>query len=208
MGPQGPGPSPHSPSAPPGPPGPRRWRPRGTGPPRSRWRRLARCLRPGDPAVPPGSAPAPALAQHPPASRGGEGSPGQGGSGAGRGRTGTHQRPGPGQATLLPTESVQGLEGGVQAVASRQLLVTRHLDLGLCQRSAQGLLPAQCHGSGEHFPGAGEQHGMARRCPGPGGSTAGPRADLRRSAPGAAAAAKPGRHGGRARRSWCRRSPA
>lgn len=68
---------PRSPSAPPGPPAPRRRRPRGTGPPRSRWRRRARCPHPGDPAVLPGSAPAPAPARHPPAGRGERAAPGR-----------------------------------------------------------------------------------------------------------------------------------
>lgn len=144
----------------------------------------------------------------------GEGSPRQDGGGLGglgkprRGRMGTHWRPGPGKAALLPTESVQGLEGGMQAAAARQVLGTCHLDLGLCQSPAQGLLPAQRQGSGKCFPRAVARHSMAQRCHSPGGSTTRPRGDLRRSAPGAAEPVRPGPRSGRVRRSWCHRSPA
>lgn len=45
--------------------------------------------------------------------------------------------------TLLLAENVKGLEGGVQAVTAQHQIWTCHLDSGLCQCLAQGLLLAQ-----------------------------------------------------------------
>lgn len=192
---------PRSPSAPPGLPAPPPRRPRGTGLPRSRWRKRARCPHPGDLAAFPGFAPAPAPAQHPPAGRGERAVPGRvvGLGRAGRSRTGTHRCPGPRQAVLLPAESMKGLEGGVQAAAAWQILGNCHVDFGLLQCPAQGLLPVQHQGFGECFPGLWDgtavpqlrwQHRGAKR-------------DLRGNTPGVAAPLKPDPHSGRARRSWC-----
>lgn len=93
----------------------------------------------------------------------GGGSPWQG-AGLGRSGTGTYGCPGPRQAALLPAERVEGLEGGVQAAAAWQILGTCHLDFGLLQCLAQGLLPAQHQGLGECFPGV--RHGTAVPQPG------------------------------------------
>lgn len=123
---------------------------------------------------------------------------------AGRSRTGTYRCPGPRQAAPVPAESVKGLEGSVQAVAAWQILGICHLDSGLLQCLAQGLLPAQHQGLGECFPGA--RHGTA--APQPGWQHRGAERDLRENTPWAAAPVKPDPRSGRARRSWCHRSPA